>query len=229
MEAEAAGEEPVAVRVVEHHPGLRAGHGERARVDLGEELDVSTRVADDCRSPGRSRGAVNAGDLGLRHSEEAERVVVTQICLARERKPCQIVERPHRGWIDSELVEPPPVEGDPFVHVARELLQPSRLEGPQLRPRHRLRCRVVDHGGHPYTPAARMGQRSSDVAGEAGRRGRRPRRPVWIRSELSPGCRAGRESRCRTRRRGPPAARNRGARWPAEGSRGPQQARRRRA
>ena len=118
-----------------------------------------------------------------RYREEPERVVVAQVVLARERQPAQVVERPHRGRIDSELVEPPPVEGDPFVHVARELLQPSRLERPQLRPRHRLGCRIVDHGGHRRTPRI---LRESAASPRPPRRTRgaavaRPRRPVWSR------------------------------------------------
>ena len=79
--AEPAGEEPVAERVVEHHPRLRAEHREAARVDLGEELDVGARVADDRGLAGRPRRAVDAHDLLPRHGEEAERVVIAQIDL----------------------------------------------------------------------------------------------------------------------------------------------------
>ena len=40
VQPEPAGEEAVAVRVVQRHPRLGAGHRERARIDAPEEVDV---------------------------------------------------------------------------------------------------------------------------------------------------------------------------------------------
>ena len=78
---------------MEHHPGLGAEHGEAARVDLGEEFDVGARVADDGGLAGRARRAMDAHDLLPRHGEEAERIVIAQVGLARERQPAEVVER----------------------------------------------------------------------------------------------------------------------------------------
>jgi len=47
VEAESSGEEPVAVRVVQHHPRLRARHRQRAGVHARKELEVGCRVTDD--------------------------------------------------------------------------------------------------------------------------------------------------------------------------------------
>ena len=92
VHAEPAGEQAVAVGVVDDVAAPDAGARQRAGADLGPGVDVAQRVADDGHLAGRARGGVDAHDVGQRHGEEAERVVVAQVLLRREGQPAQVLE-----------------------------------------------------------------------------------------------------------------------------------------
>ncbi len=94
VEAEAAGEEPVAVRVVDDHSGADPGHRHAAGHHLGPGLEVGARVADHCRLAVRAAGGVDAHDLISRDRQQAERVVLAQVRLATEWKPGEVVDGP---------------------------------------------------------------------------------------------------------------------------------------
>ena len=103
VRAEAAGEEAVAVGDVDHVAGPAAGGADRARDQVGPGVDVAQRVADDGRLAGRSRRRVDARDALARHREHAERIVVAQVALDREREARQVGEllagrRDGRPW-----------------------------------------------------------------------------------------------------------------------------------
>ncbi len=86
VRAQAAGEQAVAVGDVHDVAGAPAGGADRARDQVGPGVDVALRVAHDGRLAGRARRGVDAHDLLARHREHAERVVVAQVLLGRERE-----------------------------------------------------------------------------------------------------------------------------------------------
>ena len=159
--AESSGEQPVAERVVEDHPGLRAEHGQAARVDLCEERDVGARVADDGGFAGRPRRTMDAYDLLPRHGEEAERVVIAQVRLARERQPAEVVEGADLIRLDAGFVEALAVEPDAVVDVGGEGAQAVALQLSELIFRERLRRGVVEHR---RGPSSHIGQRTDVLA-----------------------------------------------------------------
>jgi hypothetical protein len=71
---------------MEHVVGAAAGAGDRARVDVGEELDVMRGVGDDRRFPPCPGGGVEPDGLGEWDGERAERIRVAKLGLDRERQ-----------------------------------------------------------------------------------------------------------------------------------------------
>jgi hypothetical protein len=154
VQAEAAREEPVAVRVVERHAVLGAGHREAAGDDLREEVEISSGVADHGRLPRRARRGVDAGEPLARHREQAEGVGVAQVVLARERQVDQVVRRAQVGGLD--VGEPPAVQRHPLLEPPHEPLEPLDLERPQPLPLQRLELGLEDHGASiGHGPAVR--------------------------------------------------------------------------
>src|SRR5207249_9102993 len=107
VEAEAAGEEPVAEGDLQEVAAARAGRSHHARHDLTPGLEVARRVPDDGGLALGAGGGVQACDLAELHGEEADRVVVAQIGLPDERQARQVVEPPNL-----DAAEPLTVEGD---------------------------------------------------------------------------------------------------------------------
>ncbi len=152
VEPEPAGEQPVAVGVVEHHSRLGARHGEIAGVDLGEQFDVCARVAHDRGLPRRAGRPMDARNLLARYREQPEGIVVAEVVLPRERKPEEVVERANCVGSDARLVEALAVEPDPLVDVVHERAQALGLQLAKPPARHRLGGRIVDHElGHHCT------------------------------------------------------------------------------
>src|SRR5262249_39829898 len=86
MHAEPAGEQAVAVSIVDLVGGASAGGADRARHEQRPGFDVVSRIGDDRRLAGCAARCVYAHDIFHRHREHAERIVLAQIFLARERK-----------------------------------------------------------------------------------------------------------------------------------------------
>jgi hypothetical protein len=68
---------------------------------------------------------MDARDLVLRHREHAERVVVAQVLLGRERKAGQIGQRSHLVGMHASLVELAPVDRRMVIGVAKDHLRRS--------------------------------------------------------------------------------------------------------
>ena len=92
VRAEAAGEQPVAVGVVQDVARPAAGGADAARHHRGPHVEVVGGVADDGRPARRTARRVHAHHLLARHREHPERVVVAQVGLAGERQPGQVRE-----------------------------------------------------------------------------------------------------------------------------------------
>ena len=81
VDAEAAGEQAVAVRVV-HEAGRRGpGSGQRPRAHPGPQLQVGPGVGDQRRAAAGAARAVHGHDLLARHRQQPERVGIPQVAL----------------------------------------------------------------------------------------------------------------------------------------------------
>ena len=105
MRAEAAGEQAVAVGDVDLVAAPAAGRADRARHQARPGLDVGLRVADHGRLAGRAARGMDAHDLVHRHGEHAERIVLPQVFLGRERKSREVGELPQIGRMHARCVE----------------------------------------------------------------------------------------------------------------------------
>jgi hypothetical protein len=144
MQAEAAGEEPVAVGVVQRRARLGAGHREAAGIHAREEVDVRGGVAHDGQLPRRAGGSVEPTDLVARDGEHPEGVRVAEVVLARERECLQFVDRADVSRLG--VGETLTVERDSLLGVLDERPQPGGLQRPQPLARKCLSFRLVDHG-----------------------------------------------------------------------------------
>ena len=115
VKAEPAREQAVAVRVVQHHPGLCSGQRKGARVYPGEQVEVGGGVADHGQLPRRPGRGVHARELLARDGEHPERVRVAQVVLAREGELLHVVDRNDVARL--EIAQALLVERDPLLDV----------------------------------------------------------------------------------------------------------------
>ena len=109
MGAEPAGEQAVAVSDVDLVGGAAAGGADRARHQQRPGVDVAFGIADDGRLAGGAARGVDAHDIGHRHREHAERIILPQILFGGERKFGEIgklfqVGGMHAGGVELFLV-----------------------------------------------------------------------------------------------------------------------------
>jgi hypothetical protein len=132
VEAQPAGEQPVAVGVVDDHPRVHAGHPQAAGHELGPRLEVRARVADHRPAAAGPTRGMDPNELLASDREEAERVVVVELGLGGERKACDVVEagdvarRRHAGRVQAltrrrDALEQP-------AHHRAQTLELQRLE-----------------------------------------------------------------------------------------------------
>ena len=138
VQAETAGEQAVAVGVLQHVAGLHAAGGQRAGDEVGPQVDVAGRVAHGGRIAGRARRGVHAHHALARHGEHAERVVVAQVDLGGERQRAQIVVAGHVAGRHAGLGEPAAVERHVVGGVAQGGPQALHLGIAQKLDRHGL-------------------------------------------------------------------------------------------
>ena len=86
VSAQAAGEQAVAVGVLDHVLVRRPGAGEGARHDLGPEVDVVAVIGDDGGLSGRARGSMDADDVVERLGEQAVGIIVAEVGFLRKGK-----------------------------------------------------------------------------------------------------------------------------------------------
>ena len=90
VEAEAAGEQPVAVGVVDHHAGPDAGHRHAPRHQLGPRLQVAPGVADNGGLAVAAARRLHPDELLPLHRQQAERIARPQVGLGSKRDPGQV-------------------------------------------------------------------------------------------------------------------------------------------
>ncbi len=165
--AQPAGEQAVAVGVVQDVTGPAARGPDAARHDRGPHVEVVAGVADHGGLAGRAGGGVDPDHLFPGDGEHPERVVVTKVGLGGEGQPGQV-----RELLDVVGMHPGGVEGvtvvrDVVVGVPERPGQPLGLERPQLVDRRgldglevpRTRAEVV----HAHSFAAHV-RRGRDVS-----------------------------------------------------------------
>ena len=128
VRAESAGEQSVAVRHMHDVAGAAARGADRARHDSRPGVDVLRRVADHRRLAGRSARRVQPHHLLARHGEQAERVVVAQVLLQREREPRQVRQRLQVARLHLRGVERRAVVRDVVVRVVERPAQALELQ-----------------------------------------------------------------------------------------------------
>ena len=99
MQPKPAGEEAIAVRVVQHVAGFDPGAAQTASDAVSPHLEIVGGIADDGRLARGPRAGMHPSELVTRDSEEAEGVVLTQIGLAQKRELRQIAERCRIGHV----------------------------------------------------------------------------------------------------------------------------------
>ena len=105
VQAEPAGEQPVAHHVLEHIPSTQPHHVETARHQLGPARDVARGVEDRGGQAGGAGRVMQAYHPILRHRQETEGVAVAQVLLAGQREAAQIIERVKRLRAQAETCE----------------------------------------------------------------------------------------------------------------------------
>ena len=150
VQAEPAGEEAVAVGVLQQVARRHAARGEGPGDQVGPDVEVAARVADRGRVAGRAGAGVHAHDLLARPREHAEGVVVAQVDLGGEGQVGDVAVAGHVAGLDAELVELLAVERDVVVGVLRGWRAGARSERAELLGRQRLGGRL------PVQPAGRV-------------------------------------------------------------------------
>ena len=138
VEAEAAGEQAVAVGVVQDVAGARPGGGHAARHQIGPHVEVLARVADDGGLAGGARRGMEAHHLVARHGEHAERVGGAQVVLHGEGEAGEVVEALEVAGLDAGGVEAFAVEGHVVVGVPDDLPELGELQLGELFASHGL-------------------------------------------------------------------------------------------
>ena len=145
VKAQPSREETVAVGNLYQLAGLGAPRGEGPRHHLPPDLEIAPRVADHGGLALGAGGGVDARQLGLRHREEAPRVLIAQIGLDGEGQPLQVVDALDRPQVDAT--------GREGVSIERNSLHRPRAGAPQTLPlesahggtRRRLHLAIPDH------------------------------------------------------------------------------------
>ena len=153
MHAEPAGEQAIAIGVVDDHAGAAARGADRARHHLRPHVDIGLGIADHDRLAGGAGGGVDADQFFARHREHVERVVVAQVGLRGEREFRKVRQLPEVRRLHAGLVERLPVMRDVVVGVRQRPRHPFGLQrrdlvaGRPLGRVHLRRCsRCLDRG-----------------------------------------------------------------------------------
>ncbi len=105
MHAEAAGEQAIAIGVVDDHAAAAACGADRARHHIRPHVDIGLGVSDHDRLAGGAGRSMDADQFFARHREHAERVIVAQIGFHREWKIAEIGELPEIPRMYARFVE----------------------------------------------------------------------------------------------------------------------------
>jgi hypothetical protein len=145
VEAQAAGEQALAVGVLCDVVGADTRRPEIARHTVGPIVQVIGRVGAGDRLAGRPRAGVHPDDLRERHRTQAEGVIVPQIVFDGEGKPGDILERFDAVRLYPFLIQLLAIEGNALINPCHGLLELAQLEFLNLGGRHRLELLIPIH------------------------------------------------------------------------------------
>ena len=182
---QAAGEEAVAVGVLDHVAPVQAAGREGPHHHLGPDVQVTLGVGHHGGLAGGAGGGVQADDLLHGAGEEAEGVGVAQVGLEREGEARQVLQALQIRRCHLPLLAAGAEERDPLVGPAHDALEPLQLEAAQL-----LGRDVV--GGADRVEPARGIRGRHVVPFRGGGPARRPVRPRRPPGSLAAGAPAGR-------------------------------------
>src|SRR5262249_40030701 len=139
-----AGEQSVAVGIVEHVAGLAAHAGDRSRHQIRPQLEIASSIADNSGLAGRSRGGVQPQYVFARHCEQAEGKIVAQLRFDGEGKPDDVSQRPEIVRLDARGIDLATKRRDLGVGASDRLFEPTQLQCLELCAPHRL-GRAIEH------------------------------------------------------------------------------------
>ena len=136
VDAEAAGEQAVAVGDLDQRLLGGAGGGQGAGHDFRPDAEVAVGIADDGMFAGRAAGGVQADDFRQRHGEQTVRIVVAHILLRDEGQLAEVVHRADLFRQQAGFLHLFPVKGNLPVNAANLLHQSGGLQFGHLGPGH---------------------------------------------------------------------------------------------
>ena len=139
MRAQSAGEQAVAVGVLDDVALVQPAGGEAAQHDVRPDLHILLRVGHHDGLAGGAAGGVQPHDLLHRAGEQAEGIGVAQVGLHGEGQLGDVVQRPHVLRRQAALVHALAEQGDVVVGALDDGLEPLQLQVPQLRQRQEIR------------------------------------------------------------------------------------------
>ena len=145
VRAQSAGEQAVAVGVVDRVRGRRPGGHHAPGHEFAPVLDVALGVADHGGRAGGAGGGVDADDLVLGYGEHAEGILVAEILLDGEGQQGDVLQGLDVLGLDSLFVEFLFVERDVGVNPFTQRFEPAQLERFHFLPGQGLVLHVVDH------------------------------------------------------------------------------------
>ena len=92
VEADPAGKQAIAIRILHQHSGLAPGRAHTARHQVCPVVEIAPAVADDRGLAGGARRSVHAQHLVARNGEHPEWILLAQVVFGGKRKSSQVVE-----------------------------------------------------------------------------------------------------------------------------------------
>ncbi len=139
VRAESAGEQAVAVGVLNDVARVQAARRKTAHHHVRPNINVFLGVGDDNRFARRASRSVQTHDVFHRTGEQTERIRVAQIRFHRERQLRHVVERAHVGRLQTGIVHAFAEQRNVIVGALDHRFEPLQLDGVQLFQRQKIR------------------------------------------------------------------------------------------
>src|SRR5579883_3573076 len=105
LDAQAAGEESIAIGIVQENARPHTSRDKRTGHHFGEQVDVFARVTDNRGFAGSAAAGMHANGLLARHSQQTKGVMILQILLAGEWKFWQVFDGANIARLEAQASE----------------------------------------------------------------------------------------------------------------------------
>jgi len=139
VRAQPAGEQAVAIGILDDVALVQPAGGQAAQHDIGPNLHILLGVGDDNGLARGAAGGVQPHDLPHRAGKQAKGIRVAQIVLPGERQLGQVVQRLHVPGSQVAFLHALAEQGDAVVGALDRGFQPLELQVPQPRQRQKIR------------------------------------------------------------------------------------------